>query len=127
MSCYGYTDEQQCQFKTDGEDFCPCHKVMYAMSLTLQKPHDFFKEPKMYKLEYRYKLKYVTSYLYFASMYHMEKHIEKKLGRFKNFFQAVLIQRCFKRAMSDPRYIMCRNRLRKEFFSLQEGNGKRET
>lgn len=118
-ACYGYSDEQQCQFKAkDGLDFCPCHEVMYNISLVLQKPHAFFEEPKMYKLEYRHKLRYITSYKYFANMYAMEKVIEKKLARFKHFFQAACIQRCFKRAMSDPNYKMCKDRLNREFYSL---------
>ena len=50
-----------------------------------------------------------------ANMYTMEKLIEKKLARFKHFFDAVKIQRTFKRAMSDPNYKMCKNRLFKEF------------
>jgi hypothetical protein len=88
------------------------------MSLVLQKPHDFFKIPKIYKLEYRYKLRYVTSYKYFSQMYDMEKFIEKKLERFRHFFETTLIQRCFKRAMSDPAYKMCRSRLMDEFSKL---------
>lgn len=117
--CYGYSDEQQCQFSAkEGIDFCPCHEGMYLMSLSLKKPHEFFDVPKMYKLEYRYKLKYITSYRYFSQMYHMEKVLECKLARFRNFFQTVLIQRCFKRAMSNPEYKMCRERLLREFNSL---------
>lgn len=117
--CYGYADEQQCQFYAkEGIDFCPCHERMYLMSLSLKKPHEFFDEPKMYKLEYRYKLKYITSYRYFSQMYHMEKALECKLERFRNFFQTVLIQRCFKRAVSNPEYKMCRERLLREFNSL---------
>ncbi len=48
----------------------------------------------------------------------MEKHIEKKLARYRHFFEAVCIQRCFRRAMSDPGYKMCRKRLLKEFCDL---------
>jgi hypothetical protein len=48
-------------------------------------------------------------------MYEMEKLIERKLARFKHFFDAVKIQRAFKRAISDPEYRMCRNRLLREF------------
>ncbi len=119
MACYGYTDEQQCQFKTmKKSDFCPCHERMYVISLCLEKHHEFFDEPKIYKLEYRHKLKYITSYWYFSQMYHMEKHIEKVLNRFKHFFEAVRIQRCFKRAMSNPEYYMCRRRLLREFNSM---------
>jgi hypothetical protein len=122
MPCYGYTNEQQCQFLPDnqGTDFCPCHERMYFMSIALKKPDDFFNEPKMYKLEYRYKLRYITSYRYFSQMYHMEKFIEKKLERFKHFFETTLIQRCFKRAISNPSYNMCRSRLLREFNDSDE-------
>ena len=53
-----------------------------------------------------------------SNMYTMEKLIEKKLERFKHFFDAVKIQRTFKRAMSNPNYKMCRNRLLNEFSQL---------
>lgn len=119
MQCYGYTDEQTCQIKAiDNSDFCHAHQIMYNMSLALQKHHDFFEEPKMYKLEYRYKLRYITDYRYMSHMYNMEKIIENKLKRFKHFFEAVTIQRCFKRATSDPNYKMCRDRLINEFKNL---------
>jgi hypothetical protein len=117
--CYGYADEQQCQMHAEhGTDFCPCHASMYRMSIVLQKPHDFFMEPKMYKMEYRYKLKYITSYTYFAQMYKMEKYIENKLARFAHFFEAACIQRCFKRAISNPEFKMCRNRLMREYKDI---------
>lgn len=120
MPCYGYADEQTCQFvceEGDG-DFCPGHKRMYEMSKVLMKHSDFFKEPKMYKLEYRYKLRYITDYRYMSQMYDMEKYIEKKLSRFRHFFETVKIQRCFRRAVSNPSYKMCRDRLRREFTDL---------
>lgn len=41
-----------------------------------------------------------------------------KRGRWTNFFEAVKIQRAFKRAMSNPEYQMCRNRLMREFVNL---------
>lgn len=119
MPCYGYADEQPCQFLNNNNgDFCPCHERMYYMSLSLKKHDQFFDEPKMYKLEYRYKLRYITSYRYFSQMYHMEKEIENKLNRYRHFFEATLIQRCFKRAMSDPAYKMCRERLLREFEKM---------
>jgi len=119
MTCYGYYDEQPCKFHAVPDtDFCPCHTAMYNMSLVLQKPHQFFDEPKVYKTEYRYKLRYITSYKYFALVYKMEKFIEAKLNRLKHFFEATLIQRCFKRAMSNPEYKMCRERLLREYKVL---------
>ncbi len=122
--CYGYADEQPCQFDATCGDFCPAHNNMYAMSICLSKKHPFFDEPKMYKLEYRYKLKYITSYRYMSQMYGIEKLIEKKLARFKHFFEAVKIQRTFKRAMSNPEYQMCRNRLNKEFLNMETTPGE---
>ena len=119
--CYGYADNQQCQFAALCGDFCPAHDNMYAISICLSKKHPFFDEPKMYKLEYRYKLKYITSYKYMSQMYTMEKCIENKLARFKHFFDAVKIQRVFKRAMSNPEYQMCRTRLLREFTSELNG------
>jgi hypothetical protein len=113
--CYGYADNETCQFDATRGDFCPAHDNMYAISICLSKNHPFFDEPKMYKLEYRYKLKYITSYRYMSRMYEMEKFIERKLARFKHFFEAVKIQRAFKRAMSNPAYQMCRTRLLREF------------
>jgi hypothetical protein len=113
--CYGYADNQTCQFPATCGDFCPVHDRMYAISICLSKKHPFFDKPKMYKLEYRYKLQFITSYRYMSNMYTMEKLIEKKLARFKHFFDAVKIQRTFKKAISDPNYKMCRNRLFKEF------------
>ena len=128
--CYGYADEQPCQFYATCGDFCPAHDNMYAISICLSKNHSFFDEPKMYKLEYRYKLKYITSYKYMSRMYSMEKYIEKTLSRFKNFFDVVKIQRSFKRAMSNPEYRMCRNRLLTEFneeCSMHESSVKTQT
>lgn len=123
MPCYGYADEQPCQMHAEhGTDFCPCHGSMYRMSIVLQKPHEFFVEPKMYKMKYRYKLKYITSYKYFAPMYKMEKYIENKLVRFRNFFEATCIQRCFKRAISNPEFKMCRNRLMREYKDISNSN-----
>lgn len=113
--CYGYADNQTCQFAATCGDFCPAHDNMYAISICLSKKHPFFDEPKMYKLEYRYKLKFITSYKYMSRMYEMEKCIEKKLARFKNYFDAVKIQRAFKRAISNPEYQMCKTRLLREF------------
>lgn len=118
--CYGYADEQQCQFPATCGDFCYLHDSMYAISICLSKKHPFFDEPKVYKTEYRYKLQFITSYRYMSNMYDMEKFIEKKLARFRNFFEAVKIQRSFKRAMSDPSYRMCRDRLLREFSHLGE-------
>jgi Leu/Phe-tRNA-protein transferase len=60
----------------------------------------------------------------------MEKYIEKTLSRFKNFFDVVKIQRSFKRAMSNPEYRMCRNRLLTEFneeCSMHESSVKTQT
>ncbi len=41
-----------------------------------------------------------------------------KRGRWNNFFEAVKIQRAFKRAMCNPEYQMCRRRLSCEFVNL---------
>jgi hypothetical protein len=38
-----------------------------------------------------------------------------KRERWRNFFEAVKIQRAFKRAVSNPEYEMCRKRLLREF------------
>ena len=121
MVCYGYADEQTCQFLTDEDDFCPCHRRMYEMSKALapNNKHEFFNEPKMHKLEYRHKLRYMTDYRYMSQMYEMEKKIEKTLGRFRHFFRVVCIQRCFKRAVSSPEYLMCRRRIASEWESLK--------
>ncbi len=119
MSCYGFTDNQPCKFTVlKDEDFCPLHDAMFSISTILKQPHAFLSEPKVFKTEYRYKLKYVTNYRYMSQMYEMEKYIEKKLARFKHFFEATLIQRCFRRAISNPQYELCRNRLLKEYMSL---------
>jgi hypothetical protein len=117
--CYGYADEQPCQFVATRGDFCPVHDSMYAISICLSKKHPFFDEPKVYKTEYRYKLQFITSYRYMSRMYEMEKYIENKLARFKHFFEAVKIQRAFKRAVSNPAYKMCRERLLREFSECE--------
>jgi hypothetical protein len=118
--CYGYANEQPCQFDATRGDFCPAHDNMYAISICLSKKHPFFDKPKVFKLEYRYKLQFITSYRYMSQMYTMEKCIEQKLARFKHFFDAVKIQRAFKRAISDPNYQMCKARLLQEFTHLGE-------
>jgi len=41
-----------------------------------------------------------------------------KRERWNKFFEAVKIQRAFKRAITDPNYQMCRNRLTREFVNL---------
>ncbi len=128
MPCYGYWyDDEPCQSETTGpnSDFCDAHEHTYKISLLLEKfapPEKFFQEPKMYKLEPKHKLPWIHSSYYFTKMYAMEKHIEKKLARFEHFFEAVLIQRCFKRAMSDPNYKMCRGRITREFECLVNGD-----
>ena len=113
--CYGYANNQPCKFEATCGDFCPAHDNMYAISICLSKKHPFFDEPKVFKTEYRYKLQFICSYKYMSQMYTMEKYIEKKLARLSNFFEAVKIQRAFKRAISNPAYRMCRNRLVREF------------
>ncbi len=117
MPCYGYWYDGPCQSETTGpySDFCDAHEHTYKISLLLAKPHKFFQEPKVYKLEPEHKLPWIHSSYYFTKMYAMEKHIEKKLARFEHFFEAVLIQRCFRRAMSNPNYRMCRERLMREY------------
>ena len=118
--CYGYADEQPCQFDATCGDFCPAHDTMYAISICLSKKHPFFDEPKVYKTEYRHKLRYITSCKHMANMYAMDKHIESKLARFKNYAYAQKIQRAFKRAVSNPEYTMCRSRLAREYNNLCE-------
>jgi hypothetical protein len=113
--CYGYADNQPCEFEATRGDFCPAHDSMYAISICLSKKHPFFDKPKVYKTEYRYKLQFICSYRYMSQMYTMEKFIENKLARFKNYFDVVKIQRTFKRAISNPNYQMCRKRLLREF------------
>lgn len=51
-------------------------------------------------------------------VYYMIKRIEQKLKRFEHYTQASLIQRTWRRCISDPNYMMCRKRLAGEFNSM---------
>lgn len=122
MPCIGYANQTNCMFDTE-DDLCHVHRCMYNISKTVSKHHVFFLEPKVYKLEYRYSLKYMTDYKYMSQMYDMYTYIHNKLKRFKHFFETIMIQRCFKRAISNPVYKMCRDRLYREYlYELSSNN-----
>lgn len=48
----------------------------------------------------------------------IQRHREAILTPLKNYIPASIIQRTWRRCVSDPNYVVCRSRLRKEFAEL---------
>lgn len=78
----------------------------------------WFRKNERYFRGYETKLMPGCSYTWIF-VYHMVKRIEKKLKRFDMYWAASRIQRYYKRAISDPSYKMCRERLLREFGDFE--------
>jgi hypothetical protein len=79
----------------------------------------WFRKNERYFKGYQNKLIPGCSYTW-VFVYFMVKRIEAKLKRFENYTPATIIQRTWKRCITNPEYSMCRKRLFKEFESCDQ-------
>ncbi len=118
----------------NGIDFCGAHNMCYNIRARNIKEVDgrmayvapgsgrvimddtWFRKNERYFRGYQSKLMPGNSYTWIF-VYHMVKRIEKRLKRFENYWAAHRIQRAWRRAISNPEYKACRNRLTKELSS----------